>query len=273
MADFETQDDVTFVVLGKTTNHRQLEDGSHRLLNYHLFAEIFLEPEGVVSDAILVAPGESSELMRFKRGKGVLEVHGGRYNSEQELDEAFPDGEYVFSYTLSDGRNMIQPVDISSPPGQSRIPPPITITLLQDGEAVGRNAVSPNKDIVVRWSEFAAGGHDPNGIADDLLFVITGDCHGNRIDHSGGPFGDGPFLTYANTQYVVPATRLLPGEPYQLSVEHAEMETGVFEGVPQIATWAETSFTEFTTKGERTPGREACPDVSYAMDKGQTDRP
>jgi hypothetical protein len=211
--------------------------------------------------------------MQFEGEGAVLEVHGGRYASEPELDEEFPDGDYIFLYTLSDGLEMEQTVDISSPAGQSRIPAPITITLSQDGHAADPDAIDPGKDIIVTWSKFASGNHDPNGIVDDLMFVITGNCRGERIDHSGGPFGDTPYLTFADTEYIVTAEALFPGEIFQLSVEQAEMETGVFEGVPQIATWAETSFIEFTTSGDSLPGRDACPDVMVAMDRGQTDRP
>ncbi len=269
-----SQQDVSFVVLGKTTNHRQSpDDGSHHLLNFHFFAEIFLQKGVTVFGAMLHRPGEAEAGLEFVGDGLVLEVHGGRYRSEDELDQAFPDGDYVFFYTPSDGVRMEQPVAISSPGGHSRIPPPITITLFQDGHAASLDSIDPEKNITVGWSEFESGNSDPNGIVDDLVFVITGNCHGERIDHSGRPFGDSPYLTYADTEYVVAAKALFPGEVYQLAVEQAEMETTVFEGVPQIATWAETSFIEFTTSGDSLPGRAVCPDVMFAMDGGQTDRP
>jgi hypothetical protein len=269
----QSQQDVSFVVLGKTTNHRQMPDGSHNLLNYHIFAEIFLKENGSVSGAVLRTPHDGGAEMPFEGEGGVLEVHGGRYATESELDQAFPDGKYTFVYTLSDGRRFEQAVDIASPGGQSRIPPPIKISLFQDGLAADPGAIDPNRDVDVRWSEFQSGNDDPNGIVDDLIFVITGNCQGKRINHSGGPFGDTPYLTHADSSYRVPADVLSPGESYQLSVEQADMETGVYRDVPQIATWAETTFIEFSTVGERLPERDACPDPMYDMDKGQTDRP
>ncbi len=36
------QSDITFIVAGKTGNHRQHSDGGIRPLNYHFFAEIFI---------------------------------------------------------------------------------------------------------------------------------------------------------------------------------------------------------------------------------------
>lgn len=268
----QSQKDVSFVVLGKTANHRQMPDGGHVLLNYHLFAEIFLQENGKVSGALLRMPQDGGAELPFEGEGSVLEAHGGRYATESGLDHAFPDGAYTFVYTLSDGRLVEQAVDIASPAGQSRIPPPITISLFQDGLAADPGAIDPDRDVLVRWSEFQSGNDDPNGIVDDLVFVITGNCRGERINHSGGPFGSNPYLTHADRSYMLPAEVLSPGEPYQLSVEQADMETGIYRDVPQIATWAETTFIEFFTIGEGPPERDPCPDPMLAMDKGQTDR-
>jgi len=82
-----SQQDVSFVVLGKTTNHRQSpDDGSCHLLNFHLFTEIFLQKGSMVSGATLHLPGEAGAGMEFVGDGLILEVHSGRYGSEDELD-------------------------------------------------------------------------------------------------------------------------------------------------------------------------------------------
>jgi hypothetical protein len=55
------RDHVSFLVMGKTTNHRQSDDGELGLLNYHFFAEIFVREGGRVSEAALVFPGGETQ--------------------------------------------------------------------------------------------------------------------------------------------------------------------------------------------------------------------
>ena len=126
----KVQKDVLFVVLGKTANFRQSAHGKHTLLNYHFFAEIFLKENGSVSNAALITPDDNRELV-FTGDASVLEVHGGRYSNEDELNKAFPDGNYIFSYRLSDNTLLNESVRIKNGSGNSRIPDPITVYLSQ----------------------------------------------------------------------------------------------------------------------------------------------
>ena len=82
------QTDITFVVAGKTSNHRQQADGSTAVLNYHFFAEIFLQKGGVVAPASLVTPKSDGVAVDFADSGYALEVHGGRYRDEAELEAA-----------------------------------------------------------------------------------------------------------------------------------------------------------------------------------------
>lgn len=266
------QQDVSFVVLGKTANYRQSYDASHSLLNYHFFAEIFLKEKGRISNAALITPGGKSELV-FEGEGSVLEVHGGRYRSESELNSAFPDGNYIFSYRLSDRTLLNESVMIKNDSSHSRIPEPVRIYLSQAGRKVKPVSIDANTDLIVSWSPFESGNVDPNGIVDDLVFVVTGNCQGEKIDHSGGPFGDGEYLTFASKQYTIPASKLSAGMTYQVFVEHAEMDTSMYRGIPEIATWATTTFLDIQTEGEELSGRGQCPSTMPAMDGGQTDRP
>jgi hypothetical protein len=270
-AEESEQKDILFVVLGKTANYRQKSFTRHKLLNYHFFAEIFLKEKSSVSKAALIVPGVEQNLI-FKGDKNVLEVHGGRYHTEAELNQAFPDGDYIFSYRLSDHTLLNETVRIKNGSDNSRIPKAITISLSQSGKSVKETRVDSEQDLRVTWSEFKTGNTDPNGIVDDLIFVVTGDCHGEKIDHSGGPFGSRDFLTFAAREYIIPASKLYPGEPFQIFVEQAEMDSSMYRGIPEIATYAATSFIDIRTQGDSQPDRKICPSIMPAMDGGQTDR-
>ena len=266
------QKDVLFVVLGKTANYRQSTHGSHTLLNYHFFAEIFLKEKGWVRKPALISPGGTSTLV-FAGDDSVLEVHGGRYESEAQLNAAFPDGTYIFSYRLSDDTLLNQSVMIKNGSGNSRIPEPVSIYLSQNKKKVNPKQVDPDIDLTVRWSNFKSGNADPNNIVDDLVFVVTGNCHGKKIDHSGGPFGDSPYLTFASEKYVIPTSKLVAGESFQIFVEHAEMDSSTYRNIPEIAAYATTSFIDIRTTGTKSNPSKKCPAVMPAMDGGQTDRP
>ncbi|NKB36972.1 MAG: hypothetical protein GKR93_07330 [Gammaproteobacteria bacterium] len=268
----QEQEDVSFVVLGKTANYRQSASGKHSLLNYHFFAEIFLKKGGKVHRAALITPGGKNELV-FKGDESVLEVHGGRYKDEASLNQAFPDGNYIFSYRLSDNTLLNETVIINNSTSQSRIPAIVDITLLQDGRRVSPGRIDPDVDLLVGWSVFETGNADPNTIVDDLVFVVTGDCHGRKIDHSGGPFSGNEYLTYASSNYTILKSVLKPGESYQLFVEHADVDTSSYREIPEIATYAATTFLDIHTIGEQSRGRRKCSKIMPAMDGGQTDRP
>ena len=266
------QKDIAFVVVGKTANHRQNLHGQHSLLNYHFFAEIFLKENGRLGRPALITPGGHQEMI-FKGDESVLEVHGGRYQSEEALNRAFPDGNYIFSYRLSNGTLLNESVRLENKTGASRIPKPVKIVLEQGRRQVRPDAINPELDLSVSWSAFESGNADVNGIVDDLVFVVLGDCHGQKIKHSGGPFSDNEFLTYASRAYTISASLLNPGKAYQLFVEHAEIDSSIYRDIPEIATFAATTFIELHTSGERGVNQRQCPEPMPAMDGGQTDRP
>ena len=258
---------VSFLVMGKTTNHRQDPSTSARtLLNYHFFAEIFVREGGGVTDASLSFPGGSEQ--RFDDLGFVLELHGGRYGDEGALDRSYPAGAYRFRYRTPAG--AVDRVMELKPEGRAGIPPPARIVLRQEGRNVPADSVDSAKDLVVTWSEFEGGAADPNGILDDLIFVVLGDCRGEKTVHSGRPFEGKPFLTYATKEYVIPKEKLRAGEPHQMFVEHATVETSEEEGVVGLVTYASTTFLDFRTRGD-TPG-PPCPPRMPPIDQGQTDR-
>ena len=56
-------------------------------------------------------------------------------------------------------------------------------------------------------------------------------------------------------------------------VEQAEMDSGMYKGIAEIATYAATTFLDMRTSGEKKKEYAVCPTVMPAMDGGQTDRP
>lgn len=265
---------VSFLVMGKTTNHRQLASGELSLLNYHFFAEIFPKPgpgQGEVTEASLRFP--DGHWQAFEDLGYVLEVHGGRYDNEADLDELYPNGDYTFAFTTPGGRVEGRVLSIrGTGEGESRIPAPARITLSQRGEVVSPDAVSADEDLEVTWTPFQTGEGDPQGIVDDLIFVVVADCHGERIEHSGRPFEGRPFLTFETRDYVVPGNKLVPGRPYQMSVEHAKVDTSRESGLVGLVTYASTTFLDFRTRGG-VDEAAGCPDMMPKFDAGQTDRP
>jgi hypothetical protein len=258
------RDHVSFLVMGKTTNHRQSPGGELHLLNYHFFSEIFVREGGRVSDALLRFPGE--ETQSFEDRGPVLELHGGRFEAEEALDRKYPAGDYSLRFTTPDGAIEGRVLRMSG----SRIPRAPRIKLVQDGKPASPHSIDPSRELTVRWSEFEGARSDAAGILDDLIFVVIGNCRAERVVHSGRPFEGTPFLTYTQKEYTVPAGKLSPGEEHQMFVEHASIDTSEKDGIVGLVTYAATTFLDFRTVGS--PAGEPCPEMMPPFDGGQTDR-
>ena len=265
------QTDITFVVAGKTGNFKQSTGGRVFALNYHFFAEIFIQDNGRIKQAALLTPDNLSEAIAFSDSGYALEMHGGRYPDESELEHNYPDGNYIFRYDTPSTGLLEQPIALlNSVAGSSRLPDAPHIILLQNGNSISPHLIQADLPLTVTWSTFKQGNQDPLGIVNDLVFVIMGDCHGKRISHSGRPFENSPYLDYAATEFIIPAEQLLPENAYQLSVEHAIVDTTITEGVPGLATFATTTFLNIMTLGSES-GETACPEILKNFDAGQTD--
>ncbi|MEE4383240.1 MAG: hypothetical protein V2J02_14665 [Pseudomonadales bacterium] len=264
-------DHADYVVLGKAVNHRQHADGSLSLLNTVFFAEIFERPGGTVTDGMLHGPGDAAGGLAFPEGD-IHFLAGERSTTLEGLATRFPDASYRFSFDTPDG--AVEDLAVTFRPGEDgpRNPEPIRLTLRQGGGVVSPTAVDPTQDLEVEWTPFAKGGADPLGIADDMIYVIFGDCLGNETVHSGHALQDAGALTFRDTRFTIPAAALAPGEPHQLEVEHSEMDTARGDaGIETIVTYAATTFLDLRTTG--TPsGARSCPEEPLAMDGGQTDR-
>ena len=267
----QLQTDITFVVVGKTGNFSQSAGGTVSALNYHFFAEIFIQENGRIKQAALLTPDNPFEGIAFSDSGYALEMHGGRYPNEIELEHHYPDGNYIFRYDTPSTGLLEQPIALAnSASDSSRLPDAPHIILSQNGRLISPHLIQADLPLTVTWSTFEQGNQDPLGIVNDLVFVIMGDCHGNRISHSGRPFENAPYLDYAATEFIIPAEHLLAENAYQLSVEHAIVDTTITKGVPGIATFATTTFLDIMTLG-RASGEAACPEILKNFDAGQTD--
>jgi len=257
------QDHVSFLVMGKTTNHRQSESGELWLLNYHFFAEVFVRDGGRVKASLSFPGGESQP---FEDHGSVLELHGGRFDAEEALDRKYPTGAYTLHYQTPDGSGYERVLPMLA----SRIPEPPRITLLQEGKTASPQSIDPAKEVTVTWSDFEGARSDPNGILDDLVFVVVGNCRAERVVHSGRPFEETPFVTYRTNEYTIPGGKLSPGEAHQMFVEHASVDASEKDGIVALVTYASTTFLDLQTLGS--PAGPPCPVVMPPFDGGQTDR-
>ncbi len=265
-----TQNDVSFIVLVKSSNYAQDASGDLTLLNHHFFSEIFLTQRGRIEGAALTIPNGLLEPMEYEdRGENYY-VEGGHFDTVDELDAAYPNGTFLFDLETPSVTFSGEALRLAGPDGVTTLPDPITITLSQAGQDVSPEEIDAGQELVIRWSEYSGGAADPRGIVDDMIFVVVADCHGERVVHTGLPF-QGPYLTYRARDLSVAAGTLVSGSPYSMFVEFPRvMDSRVIRGVPAFTSYATATYLDLRTTGtEVDPG---CPDVAPPMDTGQTDR-
>jgi len=264
-------DHVKFFVIGKSWHYEQDVAGELALVDLGYFAEIFKTVDGVASDARMQLRQPGSEPIPFVReadGGAVLHGRAGKRHKElAALDAELPNGDYAFSFTTPAGEVKDYVVTLAGEGGKTDLPPAPKVTLTQDGRPVASNAVQPGVDVLVSWTPFETGRADPNGIADDLVFVMMADCNGERAFHSGRPLGtpnplepdreSSHVLTYRDTEVTIPRDAFAPGMTYELEVEHARLlDTDKRQGVVGMSTFAVTTHLHLTVTGEAPAG--AC---------------
>lgn len=259
------QSDVTFFVIGKHANFQQSASGDLNPVDYSFFAEIFLKADGDADNATLRFPtGETLDYEDMRLASGgrrdnVLLISGkDRYTDFESLQKRYPDGRYTVSFATPGGV-----VDNAHLEFQRRPLPAAPQLSVSQGSIDACTHLAPGQDAMVRWNEFSEGRADPNGILDDLVFVILTDDEGHRVAHSGRPFSGDSYLTFADHSFLVPGAVLKPDSRYTLSVEHALLDdTTRRGGVPAFTTRAVTSKLELTTAADDTvscSGPQAIP--------------
>ena len=189
----------------------------------------------------------------------------------EDLNKRYPDDTYFFNFDTPNGKIRNFPVSFKSESSYTQRPESVRISLLQNEKKVDLTQIDPDQDLKIKWSNFTVGSKDPNQIIDDMIYVILGDCMGNEIDHSGHALSDPNALTFDKKEFVIKKDVLLPGEPFQLEVEHSNMETSIHQNIEIIVTSATTTFLDFKTSG-KSLRKMSCPKNPLAMDGGQTDR-
>jgi hypothetical protein len=244
---FGQQEDVTFFVIGKHANFAQTSAGDTEAVDFSFFSEIFLTSGGDAGDATLRFP--TDELIQYR---DMREAEGGsrdnlflisgedRFTRFADLQNRYPDGDYEVSFSTPSGN-----VDNGVLTFEERPLPNAPVIELQQGEKSSCSVLAPGEDVTVSWQTFAEGKGDPNGILDDLVFVILTNADGVRVSHSGRPFEGRPYLTYADESHTIPGDVFEAGETYTLSVEHAILDdTTQFDDVPAFTTRAVTTKLE-----------------------------
>jgi hypothetical protein len=264
-------DHVKFFVIGKSWHYEQDVAGELSLVDLGYFAEIFKTVDGRASDATMQLQQPGSEPIPFVReadGGAVMHGRAGkRHKDLAALDAELPNGDYAFRFTTPAGEVEGYEVTLAGEGGKTDLPPAPEITLAQDGKPVRANAVQPGTDVLVSWTPFETGRSDPNGIADDLVFVMMEDCKGERAFHSGRPLGtpnplepdreSSRVLTYKDTEVMIPGKTFAPGMTYELDVEHARLlDTDERHGVVGMSTFAVTTHLHLTVVGNAPEG--AC---------------
>lgn len=243
-------EDVLFLVLGKMSLYDQSASGELLLRNHHFVAEIMPKSGREIVGGTLSSASDPSQVFEFASEGTAFLAHGERVMNPNELHVHHPDGEYVFSYTTESGHMSAQPVSLSRRTSTDSMPAAYFVTLHQNGATVNASLVDGSADLRVEWESMAGNTRIGSSDLDDLVFVLAFDCFGNNVAHSGRPYQGGPYLTYRDTNFVIPAGNLNSGLDYTLIVEQATADAEIYAGVPAISTYATLTFVKFRTAGE-----------------------
>jgi hypothetical protein len=267
-------DQADYVVIGKSVNTRQEWSGEQKMLNTVFFAEIFQTKEavaagGTVMNGYLSGPGKAEENLKFSDEEARY-LTGGRRDTIEELDVLFPDSTYYFNFDTPDGNIRKLPATFTRDGDESLNPGPISLTLSQGGNIADPAAIDPDQNLLVTWSPFIKGEADEDGIIDDMIYAMFGNCMGQETVHSGHAFDEGS-LTYRESNFTIPASALNPGQSHMLEVEHSNMETDIYQDIEIIVTYAASTFLDLQMTGKNTTNPE-CPVIPMAFDGGANDR-
>ena len=247
-------DHVTFYGIGKVARYRQHMDSTLEDLGPVFFSEIFIKAGGEVTDAVIRFPGGEVRRLEYEYSEsdeiGDVMYLSGIAESNEVMEAEFPTGAYEFTFSTPGG-DVVDSV-VSFEGGAFPVQP--VIIFEQGGERIAFDNVDPDKDLTITWPPFTEGDADPNGVLDDLIFVAIDSCTVEDIVHSGRPFEKDDHLVYSAEYYVVPGATLLPGQTYSMYVEHALLpHTQTDYGMPAFATFAASTYMDFTTTGETDP--------------------
>lgn len=257
MATSPVADDVLFVVLGKMSLYDQETTGALSLRNHHFVAEIMPKAGRKIVSGTLTNSADMSQSIQFDPEGSAFLAHGARASSPGELHQLHPDGEYIFSYQTQSGRMEAQALELRKRATIDGMPAPARVFAKQSGLTTASAPIDADVDLELSWESMPGNTKAPASELADLIFVLAFDCFGNNVAHSGRPYQGGRYLTYEDSEYVIPSAALLPGLNYTVIVEQATADVESTLGVPGIATYATLTFLKFRTSGQ--PEGERCP--------------
>jgi hypothetical protein len=254
------QADTTFFVVGKGARFYQDPQKNLELWRYHVFAEVFLTKEGKLSNLSVTLPGPDGTKIiphliptKSKLVNDVYKFADIHFTSEEALNKVIPNGVYTINYETPSGNVRDRTVKLDG----ARIPPSPIVSLFQNDKEASPDAIDPDTDLLVSWSEWPGGAPDPNHILDDLIFVAAHHCNRDYAIHSGRPFEGTDFLTYTAKDFRINAEQIEPGRAYTLFVEFADLvDTNSVDGIEGLATYTNQTYVTFTTTGQ---ARHVCP--------------
>jgi hypothetical protein len=251
--------DVLFLVLGKMSLYDQSADGELTLRNHHFVAEIMPKEGRKIIGGTLTSELDPAKVQTFNAEGRPFLAHGKRVMNPDKLHEAHPDGAYLFDYETESGKMAGQRLAIKKKSTIGTMPEAAKVTLSQKGQKVFPGSVDPNEDLLLSWESMPGNTKAPASELEDLIFVLGFDCFGNNTAHSGRPYQGGKYLTFHDTEYVIPAGSLKRGLYYTAIVEQATADVERYKGVPGISTYATLTFVKFQTLG-KPAGEQVCPD-------------
>lgn len=270
LAGTSEKNDLWFFVLVKSSNYSQAQDGKLTLLNYHFFSELFAKESGLIKSAALRRKDNDSVPFVYVDRGDTFYYEGGHFKTVEAVDDAHPNGQYQFKIELSSGQQINADLSLSGPGGKTDIPAPIRISFFQNGKQKVPENIEPTLPLTVRWTPYSNGREDPNGIVDDMIFVVFQDCHGERVFHTGLPFKESNYMTYREKEVIVPAGHFGSGQTYSMFVELPHVVDSTMVGVtPGFTSYATATYTDIKTLG---PSSVECPKAIPPLDTGQTDR-
>jgi hypothetical protein len=251
-------DDVLFLVLGKMSLYDQNANGEITLRNHHFVAEIMPKKGRKVIGGTLTSALDSSKILNFNSEGIAFLAHGERVLDPDKLHEIHPDGAYLFDYETESGVMTDQRVVLTKRPTIDNMPGAEKVNVTQNDENVPFSSINPDQDLHLSWEAMPGNTKVEKSDLADLIFVLGFNCKGENIAHSGRPYQGGKYLTYKDSEFVIPANSLNSGMNYTVIVEQATADVEVYNGVPAIATYATLTFIKLQTTGEAVSD-EQCP--------------
>jgi hypothetical protein len=243
--------DVIFYFVEKYVRYIQSNTGEMELDRYGFEVMVFRTGAGEVNEPHILIPEDKGKI-DLKDGGRVFIFNDGSHNSQQALNNTYPDGRYHISFSTPHRNIENQPVDISGTGKFSDYPPLPKVQLWQGGEKAKPENLDENKALTVTWTPFNTAGKDPNNILDDFVLLLLEDCEENLIGVSGLPF-TGEYLGANDTTFTFKPGVLLPDRAYTLEVEHLRMsDTVISNDIPGLGVFASATKMEIQTTGEAT---------------------